>query len=53
MAGVGLRLLICSAASGSRWVSSRGTVNCIFLGLPVSMVSLFVSEEEEEEKGDE
>lgn len=28
----------CSAASGSRCVSSRGTVNCIFLGLPVSMV---------------
>lgn len=38
-------LLTCSAASGSRWVSSRGTVNCIFLGLPVSMVALAVREE--------
>lgn len=37
-------LLTCSAASGSRWVSSRGTVNCIFLGLPVSMVVLSVKE---------
>lgn len=46
MAGVGLRLLICSAASGSRWVSSRGTVNCIFLGLPVSMVALSIREDE-------
>lgn len=35
-------LLTCSAASGSRWVSSRGTVNWIFLGLPVSMVALSV-----------
>lgn len=46
MAGVGLRLLICSAASGSKWVSRRGTVNCIFLGLPVSMVALSVKEED-------
>ena len=38
--------LTCSAASGSRWVSSRGTVNCIFLGLPVSMVALSVKEED-------
>lgn len=36
------KLLTCSAASGSRWVSSRGTVNWIFLGLPVSMVALSV-----------
>lgn len=46
MAGVGLRLLICSAASGSRCVSRRGTVNCIFLGLPLSMVALTVTEDE-------
>lgn len=51
MAGVGLRLLICSAASGSKWVSSRGTVNCIFLGLPVSMVALSVREENGRKKG--
>lgn len=51
-------LLTCSAASGSRWVSSRGTVNCIFLGLPVSMAVLSVKEgdrakKKEEEKKEE
>ncbi|TNN82187.1 hypothetical protein EYF80_007555 [Liparis tanakae] len=34
------------AGKKNRWGSSRGTVNCIFLGLPVSMVALSVKEED-------